>query len=183
MVCIRLVTKDLEIEEDFIGLVPLERAQANVIAAALKDVLMKLSLQINSAKAQCYDGCSTMVGSKKGVTTIVKQSQPNCLLIHCHCHALNLAVGDAIKNVLVLKESLEDAYELTNLIKYLTKRQVALHRKQEKLKIDNLHLTVNASEQMESANYSKIWLLCPTRWTARAKALHSIHNNYKPIQE
>ena len=36
---------------------------------------------------------------------------------------------------------------------------------------------------MESANYSKIRFLCPTRWTVRAKALHSIHNNYKPIQE
>ena len=36
---------------------------------------------------------------------------------------------------------------------------------------------------MESANYSKIRFLCPTRGTVRAKALHSIHNNYKPIQE
>ena len=36
---------------------------------------------------------------------------------------------------------------------------------------------------MESANYSKLRLLCPTTWTVRAKALHSIHNNYKPIQE
>ena len=36
---------------------------------------------------------------------------------------------------------------------------------------------------MESANYSKIRLICPTRWTVTAKALHSIQNNYKPIQE
>ena len=53
---------------------------------------------------------------KKGVATIIKQSQPNCLLIHYYCHALNLPEGDAIKNVPVLKESLEDAYELTKLI-------------------------------------------------------------------
>ena len=36
---------------------------------------------------------------------------------------------------------------------------------------------------MESVNYSKIWLLCPTRWTIRTKIPHSIHNNFKPIQE
>ena len=36
---------------------------------------------------------------------------------------------------------------------------------------------------MESANYSKIQHLCPTGWTTKAKALHYIHNNYKPIQE
>ena len=64
VVCIRWVTKDLEVEEDFIGLVSLEWAQADVIVAAIKDVLMRLSLPMNNAKAQCYDGCSTMIGSK-----------------------------------------------------------------------------------------------------------------------
>ena len=93
VVCIRWVTKDLEVE-DVIGLVPLERAQPDVIAAAIKDVLMTLSLPISNAKPQCYDGFSTMVGFKEGVATTIKQSQPNCLLIHCYCHALNLAVGD-----------------------------------------------------------------------------------------
>ena len=87
-----------------------------------------------------------MVDSEKGIDTIIKQFQPNCLLIHCYCHALNLAVGDAIKNYPALKESLEDAYELTKLIKYSPKRQAVLQSKQEELKIDNLHLTVNTSE-------------------------------------
>ena len=43
------VTKDLEVEEDFIGPIPLERVQADVIAAAIKDVLMRLSLPISNA--------------------------------------------------------------------------------------------------------------------------------------
>ena len=42
------VTKDLEVEEDFIGPIPLERVQADVIAAAIKDVLMRLSLPISN---------------------------------------------------------------------------------------------------------------------------------------
>ena len=83
----------------------------------------------------------------------------------------------------MLKESLEDAYELTKLIKYSPKRQATLKRKQEELKTDNFHLTVNTSEQMKSANYSKIRFLFPKRWTIRVKSLHFIHNNYKPTQE
>ena len=83
----------------------------------------------------------------------------------------------------MLKESLEDSYELTKLIKYSPKRQATLKRKQEELKTDNFHLTVNTSEQMKSTNYSKIRLLFPKRWTISAKSLHFIHNNYKPIQE
>ena len=89
-----------------------------------------------------------MVSSKKGIATFIKQSQPNCLLIHCYCHALNLAVGEAIKNVPVLKESLEDAYELRKLTKYPLKRQAALQRKQEEPEIDNLHLTINTSMEL-----------------------------------
>ena len=65
VVCIRWVTNNLEVEERFISLVPLERAQADVIAVAIKDVLMRFSLLISNAKTQCYDSCSTMVGSKK----------------------------------------------------------------------------------------------------------------------
>ena len=72
-------------------------------------------------------------------------------------------MGDAIKNVPVLKESLKNAYELTKLKKkYSPKRQAALQRKQE-LKIDNLHWIVNTSEQMESASYSEIRFPCPTK--------------------
>ena len=43
----------------------------------------------------------------------------------------------------VLKDSLQDAHELTKLIKYSPKRQAALQKKYEELKNDNLHLTIN----------------------------------------
>ena len=122
---------------------------------------MILSLPISNAKAQWYDRCSTVAGSEKGVAMIIKHPQLNCLLIHCYCHPLNLAAGN--ESIPALKESIEDAYEIAKLIKYSPKREVALQRKQEELEIDNLHLSVNASEQMECANYSKIRLLCPTR--------------------
>ena len=86
---------------------------------------MRLSMSISNAKAQCYDGCSRMVGSNKDVATIIKQSQPNRLLIHCYSHALNLTVGDAIKNVSILKESLEDAYELKKTYKIFTQMSIS----------------------------------------------------------
>ena len=105
---------------------------------------MVLSLPISNTKAQWYDRCSTMVASEKGVAMIIKHPQLNCLLIHCYCHPLNLAAGNAIKNVPALKESIEDAYEIAKLIKYSPKREVALQRKQEELEIDNLHLWMNS---------------------------------------
>ena len=96
VICIRWVTKDLVVEEDFIGLMPLDKANATNIAAAIKDVILRMGLSLEDAKAQCYDGCSTMTGVRNGEI-------PKCLLTHCYCHALNLAVRDTVKSVPLLK--------------------------------------------------------------------------------
>ena len=47
----------------------------------------------------CSDGASTMVGSKSGVLTRLKELYPDILLWHCMCHRIELAVGDAVKSV------------------------------------------------------------------------------------
>ena len=81
-----------------------------------------------------------------------------------------------------MKEILEDAYELTKLVKYSPKRQAALKNKQEELKIENLNLPVD-NANFDSEGFSTLRLFCPTRWTVKSKALHSILENYRPIIE
>ena len=159
---------------------PLDKANAQNIAAAVKDVILRLGVSIEDAKGQCYDGCSTMTGVRNGVTAIIKRDNPKCLLTHCYCHTLNLAVGDTVKSVPLLKETLEDAYELTKLVKYSPKRQAALKNIQEELKIENLKLPVDDNNTGVDT-FSRLRLFCPTQWAVRAKLLHSILNNYKPI--
>ena len=63
VICIRWVTEGLIVEEDFIGLMALNKASAQKIAAAIKDVILRMGLSIEDAKEQCYDGYSTMTGS------------------------------------------------------------------------------------------------------------------------
>ena len=41
----------------------LDKASAQKIAAAIRDVILRMGLSTEDAKAQCYDGCSTMTGS------------------------------------------------------------------------------------------------------------------------
>ena len=60
VICIRWVTEGLIVEEDFIGLMALNKASAQKIAAAIKDVILRMGLSIEDAKEQCYDGYSTM---------------------------------------------------------------------------------------------------------------------------
>ena len=46
-----------------------------------------------------------MTGVRNGVATIIKRENPKCLLTHCYCHVSNLAVGDIVKSVPLLKDS------------------------------------------------------------------------------
>ena len=181
VICVRWVTEGLIIKEDFIGLMSLHKASAQKIAAATKNMILRMGLSIEDAKAQCYDGYSTMTRVRNEVATIIKKDNPKCLLTHCYCHALNLAVGGTVKNVPLLKETLEDAYELTKLIKYSPKRQAALKNIQKQLKIENLKLPVGGNTDAET--FSRLRLFCPTRWVVRAKSLHSIYNNYRSVPE
>ena len=67
--------ENLAVEEDFIGLMPIDKANAQNIAAVIKDVILRLGFSIKDAKAQCYDGCSTMTGVRNGVAAIIKRER------------------------------------------------------------------------------------------------------------
>ena len=84
-----------------------------------------MNLRIQDARGKCYDIRSTMTGTKNGVVAQIKKLNEKCLLMHCHCHSLNLAVGDTLKNIPLLKDTLDMAYEITKLMKKSPKREAA----------------------------------------------------------
>ena len=105
----------LQVFEDQIGLHPVDTIDADKITSVIKDVLICLDLPLSKAPGQCYDECSTMLGSKSGVANQIKCENPKRLITHCYCHALNLACGDTIKQSVLLKGTLEIAYEIIKL--------------------------------------------------------------------
>ena len=93
------VTDDLEVNEEFLGLHVLPSTNAGTIFKSLKIILLRCNLDVNKLRGQCYGGAAAMAGSKSGVTTRFKEEYEKCLFTHCYGHALNLAIGDAIKKV------------------------------------------------------------------------------------
>ena len=70
----------------------LSATNAETLAFILKDVVLRLVLDPERLRGQCYDGYSTMMGKKSRVATTLKNElNRNTLAIHCHAHALNLA--------------------------------------------------------------------------------------------
>ena len=83
--------------------------------AAIKDVLLKLQVLFSKLRGQCYDGRSTMAGTKSGVAARIQQEETKIILTHCYGHALNLSVSNTIKSDEGL---LDTCFKLIELIKW-----------------------------------------------------------------
>jgi len=165
--CVRWVDDDLEVYEDFIGMHPLPNTTADEIVRVIKDILLRMNLRVENARGQCYDGAAAMSGPKSGVATQIKSLNGKCLYTHCYGHALNLAVGDVIKNIPRLNETFSTAYEICKLVKKSPKRNTKLDAIRES--------TENKSKSVHE--------FCPTRWTVRGEIMESFLNNYGELME
>ncbi len=103
----RWVGSNFDVHEEYLGLYQLDKTDAETIYLVIKDMLQALNLDIHKVRGQCYDGASSMSGSKKGVAKRIKEEEPRALYLHCFGHALNLAACDSIKGCKVLRDSLD----------------------------------------------------------------------------
>ena len=88
----------------------------------------------------------------------ILSENPKAFFTHCFEHDFNLAVGDMVKNVRFLKDSMNTRYEISNLIKKWPKRDAML----QKIRKDIL------------LEYPGFRVLCPTKWIVRAESMKSI---------
>ena len=163
---IRWVYKNLQPHEEFIGLYHVESTQSSTLASTIHNVLQRVNMTITKLRGQCYDGASSMSGHKSGVAAVLQSEKPRAVYTHCYGHALSLACSDAMKNCKIMNDALDTSYELIKLVKKSPHHDAIF----QKLK-----------EQIPN-NSPGICVLCPTRWTVRAQALHSILVNYEVLQ-
>ena len=69
-----------------------------------------MNLSISNCRGQCYDGAANMIGSKTGVATRIQAEEGRAILTHCYGHALNLAVGNAMKQCKHCRDALDTAF-------------------------------------------------------------------------
>ena len=172
VICIRWVDNTLTSHEDVIGLYNVETIDACTLFSTIEDVLLRMNLTVSQCRGQCYDGASNMVGCRKGVATQLARKEKRAVLTHCYGHALNLAVGDSMKQSKVCKDALDTAFEISKLIRYSPKRNAVFDR----IKVENL------TEEHVGSSIG-IRAMCPTRWTVRGDAVESIIENYVVLKQ
>ena len=130
-ICIRWIDHNFEPHEDMIGFYQVEEIESETLFNSITDALNWMDIPLTDCRGQCYDGASNMVGAKTGVATRIKEIEPGALLTHCYGHTLQLAVGDTIKSIKLMRDTLDAAFELNKLIKYSPKRERAFNRLRE----------------------------------------------------
>ena len=65
--------------------------------------MSRIDVPLTNYKAQFYEGAFKMIGAKTGVATRINEIGSRADLIHCYGHALQLAVGDTIKVIKIMR--------------------------------------------------------------------------------
>ena len=94
----RMVDNDLSVKEEFVGLYSVDDITSITLTKVIKDVMLRLNLSMSNLRGQCYDGCSTMSGTRSSVAKSIMDEEPRAVYTHCYGHSLNLAARDAIRN-------------------------------------------------------------------------------------
>ena len=180
VVCSCWVDYELEAHDEFIGLKNMLNTDVDSIVRDLKDILLRMHLKLNKGRRECYDGCSTMSGLKSGVDKQIKSKEERALYTHCYVHSINLAVGDKMKVYSVLKDTIDNTYELIKLVKMPPKRDAKLHCIQAE---NNSSSSKEDSEYVDELKILTIKLFCHTRRTARANCLDGVIRNFDKLQK
>ena len=120
---LRWVEQSLEVHEDFFGLYETGSISADSLVSIIKDVLLRLNLQLDNCRGQCYDGAGNTKGCRSGVATQIMRDEPRAIYTHCYGHALNLACQDTIRSIKVVRDALDTTFEISKLLKYSSKRK------------------------------------------------------------
>ena len=169
VICLRWVDSTLTDHEDVIGLYNV--GTIDTLVTTIVNVLLRMNLKLTQCRGQCYDGASNMVGCKNGVATKLLAKEKRAVLTHCYGHALNLAIGDSMKQSKVCRDALDTAYEISKLLRYSPKRHAAFDR----FRVENL------AEEDIGPRPVGIRALCPTRWTVRGDAIESINDTLSQL--
>ena len=128
IICFRWVDKGFDTHGDFIGINNVDNIKEDSLVTVIKDGLIRLNIPLSNARGQCYDGAKNMCGIKNGVSNKILSENPEAFFTRCFGHALNLAVGDMVKNARFLKDSMDTTYDISNLIKKSPKRDAMLQK-------------------------------------------------------
>ncbi|CAG8533825.1 14244_t:CDS:2, partial [Cetraspora pellucida] len=143
----------------FLGLILLTDGTANTIIAEINRFFQAKHISYDDLMHICTDGASTMIGSRVGVATQLKNKNPFILEHHCISYKLALAAKDAAKQVEEFKQYKKIVHNIYSYFSRSPERM--MHLKMTEKNLGDPHFTVlNIIE---------------TRWLSLSNVIQNLH--------
>lgn len=99
-VCVRFFdVKNLRVITQFLGIFLVEEATAEHLFNSMKLFLKKVGLNIQNIIAIGTDGAKNLCGKNKSLFTLLKNENPQLILVKCTCHSLHLCCSKASNEI------------------------------------------------------------------------------------
>ena len=121
-VVIRLVDKDNNIREEFLGFITVERITGEALATALLSWLEAHNIDDSFCRGQGYDGVSSMSSNTVGIQARIHVVSPMALYTHCQSHQLNLCIVKAC-SIPQIRNASGVILEIAKFLNYSPKHQ------------------------------------------------------------
>lgn len=156
--CIRHVSKDLQLKEDFLTFTQVVDVSAESIVNVIFQICNSLNLDMSKVVGQGYDGCSTFSGHVTGVHQRFKQLYPKAVYVHCSAHKLNLVLSESL-NIPCVRNCLGTVGEVSNLLRNNVQASDLLKH--------------YVSELVPASKKTRLLGLCQTRFIERQDAINT----------
>lgn len=170
-VCFRIVEKNLNISEHFLGFFETPYADAQTLFNLVINVLSQFDIDISKCHGQCYDGAANVSGHISGLQKRIIDVEPRAIFVHCTAHILNIVVQDTMQNIVKIRDFLAILRSIISFVKDSTKRQAIFNSLQAEQSV------------IGSSNNVSLRPFCPTRWCVRIVSLKSIDSNYNLLRK
>ena len=151
--------------EHFLEILPLKSADAKTIYSTLVEFLKEKNIRISKLVGMGFDGAATFSVKREGVQCLLKKNSPHAVLVHCHCHLLQLACVQAANNINGIKHVYVTLTSLSKFFHYSPKRAECLKEVQRVLDLPELK-TIKPSD---------------TRWLAHKRCVKAVKGSYSAI--
>jgi hypothetical protein len=170
--CVRYVDErelgDFRVREEFLDFVPVTDTRGCALAETITTHLNLLGINMAHLRGQAYDGAAAMSGRFRGCSTIIQESYPRAIYLHCASHSLNLAIGHACA-VPLIRNAIGTVKEVTTFFRVSAKRGALF--------------AAVVGEMEPSTRKTRLSKLCETRWVEKLDAVLEFKELFSVIHE
>jgi hypothetical protein len=147
-------------------------ANAEAIKSMIKKQMSNSKLDIHSLSGLATDGASVMTGKRNAVAALLRRESKLLLNVHCICHRLALACGDANDHVQYIQTVEKILVQLWSFFKNSAKKSASYA----KATIEAKSISVsNAGKKVLAKKFKKV---CRTRWLSTERAINGVFQDF-----